>query len=207
MQGAEAARKLAAGRFEATIPDKLAELRQRYGADPSPTADLDQAGTLPAVALFGASERARLEADEWPALLVTRLRTPTLATLEPVDGGMVLYRVSYRLRAYLYVRGQEFDDVTDKVDRYVLAVREVLLANLGLAASPELGAFVDPNGVVEDYSGVELDDVGRTVGAAFIDFGLSLQELAAPTLIPGAPGDPQVATGTVTPLPPHPALD
>lgn len=207
MEGIEAARKLVAGRLAGELPGKLAELRARYLADPDPAADIDLEGALPDVRLVADAERFRLEAEEWPAVCMARLRVPNMRVVDVVDGRLVL-RVTYRLRAYVYARGQTFDDVTDKVDRYLLAVRELLLANLGLGADPALGAFVDPATMAEEYAGVEVDENSRTVGGAYVEFSVVLQEeLAGGTLPPGAPAEVAVAAGTVTVQPAHPALD
>lgn len=205
MRGAEAARKLVNDALEAQAADKVAELVNRYGLPPaSPPGTPDAPGTLPAVRLFVPGERFAIPAGSWPAIFTTRLSTTKVAVAD-VDpgGGHVLYRITYRLRVYVYANGQDADDVTDKVDRYTLAVRELLFVNLGLDA----GAVVDPMTITESYSGVEPDVNGRHVGAAYVEFDLALEELADRTRPPGTPADPQAITAALNVLPPHPALD
>jgi hypothetical protein len=208
VRGAEEARKLVNAALEAQMVDKVAELGARYGLPPaSPPGAPDAPGTLPDVRLFVPGERFAIPVGSWPAIFTTRLSTTKVAVAD-VDpgGGHVLYRITYRLRVYVYANGQDADDVTDKVDRYTLAVRELLLINLGLDA----GAVIDPSSLVESYSGVEPEVNGRHVAAAYIDLDLALEELAdrtRPPDTPAAAGDPQVVRAGVTVLPPHPALD
>lgn len=205
MRGAEEARKLVAGALEAQMPDKVDELVARYGLAPvAPPGEPDRPGTLPHVRLIVPGERFAIPAGSWPALFVTRLSTPSMSVADVDPGaGRVLYKVTYRLRVYIYANGQDADDVTDKVDRYTLGVRELLLVNVGLDA----GAAFDPLSLTESYSGVEPDVNSRTIGAAYVEGNLALEELADRTRPPGSPADPQVASATVTVLPPHPALD
>lgn len=211
MRGPEQARKLVNGYLAAHMGDKVDELVARYGLPAAPPAGGDDLpGTLPYVAQFAAGERAKL--SNWPAMLTTRLNAPTMSSAD--QGDAVLYKVSYRLRTYIYARGQDEDDVVDRVDRYTLGAREVLLDNLNLG--DDLGAKINPNGWLESYSGVEFDrNAGRSVGAAYIEFTLELEELAGPTLVPppaageqpGTPAGPDAATAVLTVIPHHPALD
>lgn len=213
MRGPEAARKLVNGYLAAHMADKVDELAFRFGLDPAPApGEDDVAGTLPHVAYFAAGERAQLAGERWPAMLTTRLTAPTMVASD--QGAAVLYKVSYRLRTYIYARGQDEDDVIDRVDRYTLGAREVLLDNLNL--DDELGAKINPTGWLESYSAVEFDrSSSRSVGASYIEFTLELEELAGPILAPppgageqpGTPGGPDAVTGIVTVIPHHPALD
>lgn len=216
MRGAEAARKLLNGYLAAHMDDKIDELVARYQLPAAaPLGEPDLPGTLPHIALFHAGERIQLAADQWPALLTTRLSVPTATVLDPAAvTGASLYKVSYRLRTYAYVHGADEDDVLDKVDRYLLGAREVILDNLNLG--DDLGAKVNPNGWTESYSGVEFDArSARSVGAAYIELTVELDELAGPILAPppgageqpGTPAGPDAVAGIVTAIPPHPALD
>lgn len=205
MRGAEQARKLLRDRLEAAMPDKLAELTARYVLPPpAEPGTPDIPGTLPPVRGWFAGERFAIPAGSWPAIFVTRLTTPRI-TVADVDAGTgrTLWKVTYRLRVYVYANGQDADDVTDKVDRYTLAVRELLLIDLNLGDD---AASIDPNSLLESYSGVEPEQNGRTVGASYLELDLALAELADATRPPGAPPDVAMAHGTVTVHPAHPAL-
>lgn len=210
MRGAEEARKLVTARLAAAMPAKVAELVARYALPAAaPAGDPDLPGTLPNVRLFKAGEKVALAADQWPALLTVPLTVPTVTFADIVDGHVV-WKVTYRLRTYVYVQGfadsalelDAEDDAGDKRDRYLLGVRELLLVDLNLGDD---GARVGLPWT-ESYSGVEPADIG-SVAAGYVEYAVTLEELADKPRPPGTPADPGVATVELTVLPPHPALD
>lgn len=156
-------------------------------------------GTLPRPGLVDRGQRPRLEEHEWPAILVVPVSLDGRRTVDR-SGAAETYRSAYRVRVYLFVRADGFEAVETLRARYALAVSEVLLESPGLRDDGT--AAVDPTSLRESYSDVLPDEVGRSVGAMYVELVVDLEEsVTRSPLHPGATG----VDVTAVPVP-HPAL-
>ncbi len=111
--------------------------------------------------LYAVSDRARLEATDWPAVLIV---PQTAGPMVPVDigaGGGSVYRVPYLVRVWCYVHGGDFDGTAAARNRLILAVRLALLYRLQLGPAHRL----DPTTMRESYSDVGGKDRRFLAGA------------------------------------------
>lgn len=190
MRGPDAAATLLADHLEAKVPDKVHELEERLELAP---------GTVELPGLYTAEDRPQLAIEEWPAVLVIP-REAELTVVDVIEASTV-YRVTYRLRVYLFARAQEFADTSRLRHRLMLAVREVLLGKLDLG-DPD--AAIDASRYRESYSDVDVDPRDqRSIAGAYAELSLILEETMTTDLLRQGPLTPEV---TGEPLP-HPALD
>jgi hypothetical protein len=179
MRGMEDACALTMALLVERMPAKIDELVARLAIDPAvldapkhygpPTAQTP--GEFPAVIVDGRDEghpvRVEVNGDDQPA---------------------TTYQVRYTLRVYLWIRGEEHDDVATRVRRMALAAREVLLGNQTFLG--DRAAFLDETSMHGSFSDVTALDKARSLAAAFLEFDLTLEEVLT---------DPTIATAdTVT---------
>lgn len=136
--GHEEVRLALQGRMIAALPTELTKLEDRRGLVAGALDPL-----IPAAVFV--SERPRLEADEWPALIIVADTTPRIETapaerahpaLNPTHEGPtggLGYRFTYAMWIELYVRGESFEETSVARDRLVAASRGALLTFPALA--------------------------------------------------------------------------
>lgn len=152
-----------------------------------------------------------LPVGDWPAILVV---AQNLAGLTPIDPavtatgrhtGHPLYAATYKVRAYLFVRGRD-DELTDLArKRIALAVRETLLSHLAFTVTigdESATGEVDPLSVRESYTDLAAEQALGTIAGAITDLDVTLAE--AVTLVDATAAPEAVAVDVVGP---HPALD
>lgn len=201
--GPEAAAASLAARLADQLPTKLDELATRYEAEPA---------TLPHPAVVAAHDRLRLPVEDWPAVLVLVQELSRITPVDrPQDGGET-WVGRYPFRVYLWLRGDDDAGVDLLRKRYVLAVREVLMARRSLidptsdAAGTATPAgdvpVIDALALREDYGPVALSDAGATVAPAWVGADVLIAEE-----VPRLPdlGTANTITTDTTTLP-HPAL-
>lgn len=197
--------------LQANMPSKMTELRARFGAPGPPVVPLPAvkglatAAYLPDVASWLIGDPRLVAVGKYPAVAVGGLDAALRSQ------GDDSYRVTYRLRAFVYVREQGHDLVHTLRNRLMLAVRELTLAAPGLLAVGDRVSLVRER-MTESYSDVVDDGAGSSLAGAYAELFLAVNEnLARP------PGSPlaDITTGTepnplaigVTVRPSHPALD
>lgn len=176
MRGPEVATTLVKDALEDRLPAKLVELNAR----------LALAGTevLGPPALYATEVRAQLDADDFPAIQVVAQDARSLK-LVAVEDGSEVYAVTYALRTFLWVRDQEYPEVTRRRDRMALAMREVILEALTLSDA-EGGAVVNPETLRESYAEPANDSVGRSIAASYLELEVTIEERIARTTGPEA---------------------
>lgn len=203
MIGPEGAAQAVAERLAAALPGRLAELRTRYTVT---------AAELPDPALVEPHDRIRRPLEDWPAVLVL---VQQLARFTPTDrpsAGGETWVARYPFRVYLWLRAEDDVDVDLLRKRYVLAVREVLLARRSLmdTAGPAGDVpNVDPLALTEDYGPVALDENGNTIAAAYVAADILIAEEVTPLPELGTVNTTTVTVEHLDPPaepPPHPAL-
>lgn len=194
MRGPEDARKLTLGWLEEHMPATVYAIAERLELD----TNVDTAGHLSPPAEWSASPLPRVE--EFPALFIAPIGAPRVRLVDRADDGGRVYAVAYRQRVYVICRGDTFDEVADRRDRLMLALRETLLAAPTLG---DAGVTIDDTTWAESYSEVEDDSLGRSLAGGYAEFELDVEE----TLAERRPAVGTVATIGVIVEPRHPALD
>jgi hypothetical protein len=192
MDGMEGAVALIVDRMTPALATKTAELRERYDVNPDTEGHL-----LPDFHTVAAYNRARLGVEEWPALLVSGLNTETMRRSDQPG----IWLCQYRLRGFIWVRGEDGTGVQLAQHRLTLAVRELLMERRTLTED----AMVDDASLRESYSELARDDNQETVAGAYVEFLLWVSETLADADKPplGQVEETQIDTAH---LPPHPAL-
>lgn len=163
MRGPEGARHLVADFLAAGLPAKVDELVTRLGLTD------DQ---FPVPGLVSAEERDQVEPEEWPFVLVSARSSDDYKLVE-VDIGGETYEVRYRVRVNLGVRADSYEDVCNLRDRYVLAVTELVFAQLDL---DEAGVKVDPRRYNSTIEGVAAES-NRSISGAYVQFEVTMPEV------------------------------
>lgn len=191
MDGMEGAIATVVERMTAALPGKTTQLRTRYDVDPETEGD-----QLPDVVTIAPYNRARLGVEEWPAVLIAGQETPNMRRADQPT----IWLVTYKLRAFVWVRGDSGETVELVRQRLTLAVRELLLERKTMTDT----LMVDDSSLRESFSELARDDTNATVAASYIEFNAWVQEELADAIPAyGTVEDTQVDTAN---LPPHPAL-
>lgn len=188
------------------IPARLRVLEARYSTPAAPV-------VLPDPVLVAAQERGQLAIEDWPSVFVLPQGTRAMRLTDVRGDSSEVYVVRYKMRILAWVRADGYAETDQLRQRYVLAIREALLERKQLVSAPAYGSddfgapvsdvVVVPEGMVEDYSDLMVDENGRTIAGAFIDILIdSTETLDGPTPLGTVE---QTEVDTVA-LPPHPAL-
>lgn len=188
MRGPEDAATLVVSRLEAKLPTQLAAIETARGL---------AANTIPRPVTYLPHDLPQLPTDVTPAVLVVVQDTPDVSGREPGDGTL-RWDVTYRMRIYVFARGQGYRDTDQHRKRLVLGVRQTLLAE------PAVGedAHVVPSRWRESYSDVVAEDRSRSLAGAYLEANVVLAE-TLPLASWGTVATTLVEEGL---LAPHPAL-
>jgi hypothetical protein len=172
MLGPEGVADAIVKRFRTEFPLKLAQLRTRYDASVMELPDMR--------GIFDVEQDLR-SIDMFPCLFLIETETDGRVSNQQIDmdsfGDEYFFR--YRMRAFIWMVGEDTSYVARAIRRYILATREILLANKILHDSPGQNAVVDPNTVRESIGDMAVDDAGLRLGMAFVEFEVMTQEAIA----------------------------
>lgn len=169
MQGPQFAKKYVTEYLQRDIPGRLVRYRNGWGVDDY---------TLPDPELYLNYEPVAL--DTWPTVITVVISTNSFNRVGYVDGGNPLYRVSYSMRTYVWVKTEGSEEVTTMRDRLTTVLRSALLdyPNLQLCdPSGDIHAEIDESGIREEYSDLTLIKGDRVLAGAYIGYDLSLNEV------------------------------
>lgn len=180
MRGPEGAAELAATLLATDLPPRLAALASRLEVDPA---------LIPPPALVLPYDEPNLALEDWPAVFVVVEELLTLAPAEVHGDASETYRARYRALVYAWVRADGYLEVDLLRKRYVLAIREALLARKSLTPAPSYGSgafgaqvpgvVVDPTSLRESLSPPLTDGNGRTIAGAYVAAILTVEEFLA----------------------------
>lgn len=145
--------------------------------------------------------------DRWPLVAVTSGRMTQRATDFSAEGDAI-YRSTYPIRVYSWMRAAGFDETQRMRDDFGTAIRIAFLAHINLADMSGRFAVV-PSTVVLDFSDVAPVKGDRFVAGSYVGFDLHVAETLTDRLaLPGEQPRDTVSVVNVTGsvLPPHPAL-
>jgi hypothetical protein len=120
-----------------------------------------------------------LAIDEWPSIITV---TTAMNGLERIgfDGSDPLYRVSYSMRTYIWVRDEGNEPTTVMRDRLTTVVRSALLDYPCLKAYDSRTSFravIGENSIREEYSDISLLKGERMMAGAYISYMLEIDEV------------------------------
>lgn len=157
MKGIEATKQLVADHLAAHIPDVLDDL-----AD-----DVDPPKSY---RLWG--DQQHIAAD-MPVIEIVALTTPTVRPLDITDQGAPLVEISYRLRMFLWVRGDNFEQTTHRRDVLTTALLMVPLTWVQL----DPAAKFDTTTITSALSDVVQDDRSpASIAAAYVEALVKVEE-------------------------------
>lgn len=145
--------------------------------------------------------------DRWPLLAVTTGRAVQRGAVDHEYDGSLVYRTTYPVRVYAWVKDEGFDATQNMRDDLATVVRITTLAHTRFAGSGVLELI--PSTVVTDFSELTKVKGERYVAAAYVGFDVVATETLTDRLaLPAEQPRDTVSTVNVTagPLPPIPAL-
>jgi hypothetical protein len=194
MIGLEGTSAAVADHLALLLPAKCAELDTRLSLP---------AGSVPPPSLVKPHEVGPLtdakEPDRYyPAVLVIGQTMSASRPIDIIDGSQV-WQFDYVLQAWVFVRAEGYAAVALLRNRYLLAVREVLMGN-PIASDVVTVAVRKP--WAEVYSAVAAEEkTKRSIAGAYVQFTAEVFETLA------VAGLSVAETVTVAVAPHHPALD
>jgi len=120
-----------------------------------------------------------LALDRWPSIITTVLTTNELERIG-MDNGDPLYRVSYSMRTYVWVRTEGSEDCTLMRDRMTTVVRSALLDYPCLKsydARTSFRAIIDESTIREEFSDITLLKGERVMAGAYVSYTLQIDEV------------------------------
>lgn len=200
MLGPEGVADAVVNRLRAQFPTKLAQLRTRYNATVKQLPDMQ--------GIFDVEQDLR-SIDMFPCIFVIETETDGRVSNQQIDmdsfGDEYFFR--YRMRVFIWTVGEDTSYVARAIRRYILATREILLANKILHDSPGQQALVDPETIKESTGDIAVDEAGLRLGMAYVELEIMTQE--AISTYPERPFDNdaplQIITQPIT-LPNPPSL-
>lgn len=162
MLGIDGAVEATRASLEVRVPTMLGLLQ---GAEEVPGVEVPK--------LYGGEQRARIEPNQYPAVLVLPMDTVGVEAIDEDDEGL-LWRFTYRLRCWTFARNQSYERTERACRRLALAVRE------GLFVAPTLTEFhtLDRTYLRESFSGVGAGGARdtRAVAAAWVEVRVAAEE-------------------------------
>lgn len=120
-----------------------------------------------------------LAIDEWPSIITVALSMNNITRIG-YDGPDPLYRVSYNMRTYVWVRSEGSEATTLMRDRLVTILRSALLDYPCLKAYDSRTSFkamIDEGTIREEYSDITLLKGDRMMAGAYVGYTLNLDEV------------------------------
>lgn len=192
MLGAEGISRALFRRVRDAMPARLAMLRQRYGAT---------VHQLPDVATLEPDELDVASIEKFPLVFVYLPDTTGKLDSRQTDmeSGYDEYSYRYNVQLYAYVVGDDYRATSLQMKRYVLALRELMLADKQIAPEDEGGNYaeIDPSTVRESYSQVGQGGSKKLIAGAFLEFQIVSHERIE-SILPSTPIDSYETTVTAT---------
>jgi hypothetical protein len=173
MEGPWEAKKFVTQYLKLDIPERLVKYRNYWQLDDE---------RLPTPELFLSHEPLGL--DHWPTITTIQMGTSKLERVDYINfSADPVYRVTYNLRTYVWVRGIGPEEVTETRDRLTAVVRSALLDHPSMVRSEEkwfpsinVESRLDETTMKEEWSDLTYVKGDRIVAGAFIAYEFSLNE-------------------------------
>lgn len=175
MEGAYRAKYFVNTFLKKDIPQRVFEYRN--GKRPEGQWFLDDE-TLPTPENFLIYEPIAL--DVWPTIITLVMSSSNMTRTDYVPDLMdPLYRITYSMRTYVWVRAEGAEECTVMRDRLTTVVRSSLLDHPCLRANdPDnyLEVLIDEGSMREEFSDLTLLKGDRVLAGAFISYDMTVNE-------------------------------
>jgi hypothetical protein len=168
MNGSHFAKQFVTDYLRQDMPIRLIRYRNGWNLDSSDLPDPMQYISYEPLAI-----------DEWPSIITVALSMNNINRIG-FDGPDPLYRVSYNMRTYVWVRSEGSEGVTLMRDRLVTVLRSALLDYPCLKAYDSRTSFkamIDEGTIREEYSDITLLKGDRMMAGAYVGYTLNLDEV------------------------------
>lgn len=168
MNGAHFAKKYVNDYLKIDIPTRLVDYQNGWALDNQQLPEPEQYIIHEPLAL-----------DRWPSIITTVLTTNELERIG-FDNGDPLYRVSYSMRTYVWVRTEGSEECTLMRDRMTTIVRSALLDYPCLRAYDSRTSFralIDESTIREEFSDITLLKGDRVMAGAYVSYTLQIDEV------------------------------
>jgi hypothetical protein len=168
MNGPHFAKQFVNDYLKQDIPIRLIRYRNGWNLDSTQLPDPEQYITHEPLAI-----------DVWPSFITAALSMNNITRIG-FDGPDPLYRISYSMRTYVWVRTEGSENVTLMRDRLVTVLLSALLDYPCLKAYDSRTSFkamIDEGTMREEYSDVSLLKGDRMMAGAYVGYTLNLDEV------------------------------
>jgi len=168
MNGAHFAKKYVNDYLKQDIPLRLIRYRNGWNLDSTDLPDPEE---------YIAYEPQAI--DAWPTVITVAVSMNGLSRIGFVEADP-LYRVSYSMRTYTWVRTEGNAEATVMRDRLTTVVRSALLDYPCLKAydvRTSFRAIIDESSIREDYSDITLLKGDRMMAGSYISYTLDIDEV------------------------------
>lgn len=168
MSGPRLAKSYVSNYLVNDIPGRLLTYRNHWGLSSS---------QLPEPRKYLSYEPFAL--DAWPTLITLAISTGNIERTDYAADADPIFRVTYQMRTYVWVRDSGGQIVTDQRDNLVAVVREALMDGPSLSAhdsSVPCYPKIDESSIREEFSDLTLIKGERLLAGAFVGYDLSLEE-------------------------------
>ena len=173
MYGAQFAKSFVNNYLKSDIPNRL--VRYRNGWNLSDT-------DLPNPLEYLTYEPLVL--DSWPTIITVAISTKSFNRHDYSLSYDPMYKVTYVMRTYIWVKTEGSMETTDMRDRLTTVVRSALLDYPCLRREGEANdALIDEGTFAEEFSDLTLLKGDRVLAGAFLSYELSIDETLARELI------------------------
>jgi len=122
--------------------------------------------------------------DSWPTIITVAISTKSFSRNDYSPSYDPMYKVTYVMRTYIWVKTEGSMETTDMRDRLTTVVRSALLDYPCLRREGEANdAVIDEGTFAEEFSDLTLLKGDRVLAGAFLSYELSIDETIARELI------------------------
>lgn len=169
MQGPQFAKEYVNSFLQNDMPTRLTRYRNGWNVDDY---------TLPDPELYLTYEPIAL--DHWPTIITVAISTNSFERQGYIDNTNPIYRVTYAMRTYVWVKTEGSEEVTTMRDRLTTVARSAILDYPSLKTCDStdfIDARIDESTIREEYSDLTLIKGDRVLAGAYLGYDLTLNEI------------------------------
>jgi hypothetical protein len=178
MLGPEGVADAVVDRLRKRYPARLEDIRERKNIKINELPDIVQVFDV---------EQELQSIERFPCVFIVEVDTDGKVSNQATDqnGFQEQYMFRYKMRAFIWVVGEEAAYIARAIRRYILATREILMTDKILVQGKGVSATIDPTNIRESVGDMAVDDAGKGLGMAYVEFDVLTQESL--TTLPYAP--------------------
>lgn len=168
MEGPWQAKTLVTEYLNADLPTRIQDYQTLWGKDDE---------TLPLPGFIVQYEPLAL--DHWPSVITFQTGTTNIVREDYADGGDPIYRVTYAMRTYIWIKAELPDKTTEMRDNLTTVVRAALLDHPALKDVPRFehcDPKIEEDTMTEEFSDLTLLKGDRYLAGAYIAYNLTVSE-------------------------------